>query len=223
MLWTFLTQPQTSCRQSTFFHKNHAVWSKTTCSLVESTCSLVESNTFLSRHQLLSLATINTHFSRATVQISSKKILSLIKPSSNSAYAFLSSNIISAFLLCDKKYTFLSSNNTLSLNFQVCLASQLSHFIAISSNIRAITNKHMQLRIQLSVLATTHETHMNTNANRAGHNMRMMHMMQSTQADFLNTSKEKQLSKTFQTTWKHNQVSAKQCFVAIQFQVYTPC
>lgn len=174
MLWTFLTQPQTSCRQSTFFHKNHAVWSKTTCSLVESTCSLVESNTFLSRHQLLSLATINTHFSRATVHISSNKILSLIKPSSNSAYTFLSSNIISAFLLCDKKYTFLSSNNTLSLNFQVCLASQLSHFIAISSNIRAITNKHMQLRIQLSVLATTHETHMNTNANRAGHNMHMM-------------------------------------------------
>ena len=81
----------------------------------------------------------------------------------------------------------------------------------------------MQLCIQLSRLATIHVIHMWKNANRAGHNTHMMHMMQPTQADFLNTSKEKKLSKTFQTTWKHNQVNAKQCFVALQFQVYSPC
>ena len=76
--------------------KVHVVWLKATHVFQETV------------QKLLSLATINTHFSRATAHISSNKVLSLIKPSSNSAYALLSSNIISAFLLCDKKHTHFS-------------------------------------------------------------------------------------------------------------------
>jgi hypothetical protein len=84
----------------------------------------------------------------------------------------------------------------------------------------AITNKRMRLCIQLSCLATIHEGHMKTSTNNTSRNTRMMHMTQSMQRDFLNTPKEKQLSKTFQTTINRHFCSSNSTCLNQQYIVF---
>lgn len=165
----------------------------TTFSLVEHTCSWVERNAFLSSNSTSTLLSCNykytfllnkQYISQATIychwlnhQATMHKLFSQAAKSHFFTHATRNTHF---------------SQTTENQHGTLKFAKHHNSLIPSPSQVtsEAITKKHMQLCLQLSCMATTHVGHMWTSTNNTWRNMRMTHMTQSTQRNFLNTSKE---------------------------------